>query len=79
MHISARSETRLQQDSADTREDAVAVARWENEGGATSDPTRHASFFAVMFNWFRTPTRAHTHATTHATPVEREHASRVDA
>lgn len=64
MQTEASTESRLQKDSVESPEDDVAVARWENEGGATSDPTRHPSFFSVMFNWFRTPARPQTRSMT---------------
>ncbi len=58
MQTSASSARRRERASAETPDEGLAIARWENEGGATSEPMRHATFFSIMFNWFRTPERA---------------------
>ncbi len=58
MQTPASSAVRRERNGAETPDEGIALARWENEGGATSEPMRHATFFSVMFNWFNTPQRA---------------------
>lgn len=58
MQTPGSSAGRRERANAETPDEGIALARWENEGGATSEPMRHATFFAVMFNWFRPLQRA---------------------